>query len=240
VETRPASQLSPARDNGSSALIAEVEQPRPTLAPLPRSVVTPAKVKSQPAVASAAPASGKTSGSAVAAGRVTVTLPAEAKLLVQGVACPLTSAKRTFDTPKLPVGESYTYTLRAEVVRAGRTVVESRQVSIAAGKRVTVDFGNMSEAPQAAGPASVTVLLPEEARLRVQGVTCPLTSAKRTFSSPRLQAGQSYTYTLQAEVVRGGQSVTENRRVTVAAGQRVVVDFGNLSPAKGEGVAAAR
>jgi uncharacterized protein (TIGR03000 family) len=183
------------------------------------------------------PDSGKKSSQAA---HVTVTLPAEAKLFVQGVACPLTSAKRTFDTPKLQVGQNYIYTLRAEVARAGRTLVETRQVSITAGKRVVVDFGDMSAAKVAAGPAQVTVLLPEEAKLLVQGMACPLTSGKRTFSSPQLQAGQSYTYTLQAEVIRVGQSITESRRVTLAAGQRVVVDFGNLSRAQGEGVAAAR
>ncbi len=55
------------------------------------------------------------------AARVTVKLPADARLYVDGVPCPLTSATRSFDTPELDAGRSYYYTLKAEVVRDGET-----------------------------------------------------------------------------------------------------------------------
>src|SRR5262245_28498571 len=45
--------------------------------------------------------------------RITVRLPADAKLFVDNAECPLTSAVRTFATPKLEQGKKYYYTLRA-------------------------------------------------------------------------------------------------------------------------------
>jgi uncharacterized protein (TIGR03000 family) len=73
--------------------------------------------------------------------------------------------------------------------------------------------------------ARVTVKLPTEARLFIDNSRCPLTSGTRTFNTPTLEPGRQYFYTLRMEVDRDGQTVTENRRVILAAGQRVEVDF---------------
>ena len=74
-------------------------------------------------------------------------------------------------------------------------------------------------------PARLTVSLPSNARLWVDNVKCPLTSAQRSFNTPALNPGQQYYYTLRMEVDRDGQMVSENRRVFVAAGRLVNVDF---------------
>lgn len=76
--------------------------------------------------------------------------------------------------------------------------------------------------PQA---ASLTVLLPSNAQLWVDNVKCPLISGKRSFKTPALNPGTEYFYTLHMEVDRDGKSVTENRRVFVAAGRSVTIDF---------------
>jgi uncharacterized protein (TIGR03000 family) len=71
----------------------------------------------------------------------------------------------------------------------------------------------------------VTVELPADARLFVNGVACPLTSERRSFLSPQLQPGQEYTYTLRAELQRNGRTLTRTRRVRVAADREVNVNF---------------
>jgi uncharacterized protein (TIGR03000 family) len=76
--------------------------------------------------------------------KVTVRLPAEAKLYVDDVACPLVSSVRTFETPKLEPGRQYYYTIRAEVQREGRTETESRRVVVEAGKLTTVEFKDIT------------------------------------------------------------------------------------------------
>lgn len=76
-------------------------------------------------------------------GRVIVRLPAEAKLFVDGVACPLTSATRSFNTPTLEQGRQYYYTLRVEVTRNGEVQSDSKRVIVQAGREATVDFGDL-------------------------------------------------------------------------------------------------
>jgi uncharacterized protein (TIGR03000 family) len=75
---------------------------------------------------------------------VVVKLPADAKLYVDDVLCPMTSNKRSFRTPRLEQGRRYYYTLKVEATREGKPVKESRRVYLEAGKKVNVDFGEMS------------------------------------------------------------------------------------------------
>jgi uncharacterized protein (TIGR03000 family) len=61
--------------------------------------------------------------------------------------------------------------------------------------------------------------------MTVDGVECPLASDTRAFDTPALQPGQQFYYTVKAEVVRDGKSVTETRRVIFEAGSKIDVDF---------------
>jgi uncharacterized protein (TIGR03000 family) len=64
------------------------------------------------------------------------------------------------------------------------------------------------------------VNLPADARLQIDGVTTRATSATRLFSSPPLEPGQEYTYTLTAQITRDGQPITVTQPVNVRAGQQ--------------------
>jgi uncharacterized protein (TIGR03000 family) len=70
---------------------------------------------------------------------IQVSLPADARLTVDGYATTSTSENRTFVTPALPQGE-FQYTLRAEIVRDGRTVVETQVVTVRGGEETRVPF----------------------------------------------------------------------------------------------------
>jgi uncharacterized protein (TIGR03000 family) len=104
---------------------------------LPGVAVVPVTVTSQNHEHHAAPAA--------APARFTVRLPAEAKLFVEGQASTLTSDTRTFETPALRPDRNYAYALKAEMIRDGKVVVESREVIFQAGKDVTVDFSNLGQ-----------------------------------------------------------------------------------------------
>jgi uncharacterized protein (TIGR03000 family) len=71
---------------------------------------------------------------------VTVTLPAKAKLFVDGVAAATGGGTQTFRTPELTKGKPYVYQFRAEVVKDGKTEVLSREVTFKAGEPVVVNF----------------------------------------------------------------------------------------------------
>jgi uncharacterized protein (TIGR03000 family) len=72
--------------------------------------------------------------------KVTVKVPADARLWVDQVECPLTSGERTFDTPALQPGQTYFYTLKMQ--RQGAQSAETQRVVMRAGQHVTVTFGS--------------------------------------------------------------------------------------------------
>jgi uncharacterized protein (TIGR03000 family) len=84
--------------------------------------------------------------------------------------------------------------------------------------------------PQTPASARVTVKLPPDARLWVDQVECPLTSAERSFNTPVLTPGQTYYYTLKMQIQRRGAPVTDSQRVLVSAGRNVTVTFQNPEP----------
>jgi uncharacterized protein (TIGR03000 family) len=75
---------------------------------------------------------------AAAAGKVTVNLPADAKLLFNGTAAEGTGSVRTFTTPELQPGADYGYELTAEVIRDGKTERVSGRVVVRAGLTTTI------------------------------------------------------------------------------------------------------
>lgn len=81
-------------------------------------------------------------------------------------------------------------------------------------------------------PARLRVLLPEEAKLLIEGNATTSTGAERLFESPPLLPGKTYIYTLRAEyLVKGGAYVSRMVLVKVTPGQEVQAD---LRPGQGK------
>jgi len=76
-------------------------------------------------------------------------------------------------------------------------------------------------------PARLLVVLPDDARLQINGSPTASTSSVRQFSTPPLQPGHNYYYDLTAEVTRNGVPVQTTQRVHVRAGveSRVTLSF---------------
>jgi len=77
--------------------------------------------------------------------RVIVHLPADAKLWVDQVACPIPGPTRSFDTPVLVPGGQYAYTLTVELPDGNR---ENRRVTMTAGRVIEVEFRGSLETVQ--------------------------------------------------------------------------------------------
>src|SRR5438270_121531 len=71
---------------------------------------------------------------------IVVNLPAEAKLTVDGNPTTSTSDRRVFVSPALDRGMEYFYTLKAEVVRGGKTETRTEKVTVRAGEETKVDI----------------------------------------------------------------------------------------------------
>jgi uncharacterized protein (TIGR03000 family) len=87
------------------------------------------------------------------------------------------------------------------------------------------DKKNGTEEAGREAPANIAVILPSDATLTVDGVATTSTSANRLFTTPALPAGQEFSYTLKAEIVRDGKTLTATERVAVRAGQETRVSM---------------
>jgi uncharacterized protein (TIGR03000 family) len=79
---------------------------------------------------------------------VTVHVPANAEVFIEGERMTETGTERRFVTPLLGVGAPYHYTIRARWPQGGKTVEQTREVPITGGANVNVDF---TTAPPADG-----------------------------------------------------------------------------------------
>lgn len=85
-----------------------------------------------------------------------------------------------------------------------------------------------AEAKPAATPARLTVELPADAKLYVDGALITGDAAVRNFHTPALPPGRTFYYDLKAELVVGGETVTEEKRVLVKAGDALSQSFDKL------------
>jgi len=95
----------------------------------------------------------------------------------------------------------------------------------------TYSYGPTFGAPSIAAPntemgAQLDVLVPDpNATVWFDGQQTASQGMTRYFDSPALPPGREFTYTVKAAWTERGQSVVQERVVTVRAGSRVVVDF---------------
>lgn len=148
--------------------------------------------------------------------RVSVTLPADAKLFVENQPCPLKGTTRAFSTPSLTAGTQYEYELRIEIGSGGTSYGATRKCLLKAGETVAVHFGDADTILRAAG---ATPRKPEGPTPRLVRATLRADSALwlETENGPlKLPWGEytasSKSQTLDANALgvhfRNGQSMT--------------------------------
>lgn len=76
--------------------------------------------------------------------------------------------------------------------------------------------------------AKLIIEVPADAKLFIDDQPMKTTSARRVFSTPTLQPGQTYYYIVRAEVVRDGQTISDTKRVTLKAGDVIRAGFAGL------------
>jgi uncharacterized protein (TIGR03000 family) len=77
----------------------------------------------------------------------------------------------------------------------------------------------------------LTVWVPFDAKVSVNGMETRSTGSQRQFISYGLKPGFSYKYVVKAQVIRNGQTQEDTQTVTLTAGQITSVAFGfNSAP----------
>lgn len=159
--------------------------------------------------------------------QVVVKVPANAKLYADGQLTSLTGEERTFVTPELDSNRDYQYTLKVEQVVDGELKTESKDVLVRAGQQTVVDLSMGSEVSKLSSP--VTVTLPENAKLFVDDNLAVTGSGRKTFRTPVLAEGASYTYVFRVEVDVAGKVETQSQKVNFKAGEPIRVDFADMT-----------
>ena len=83
-------------------------------------------------------------------------------------------------------------------------------------------------------PAYIVVSLPAAATLSIDDAATVSASGTRVFTTPALQPGTDFSYTLKGELVREGRTISTSQIVKVRAGQetRVNLEFPAVSVAQ--------
>jgi uncharacterized protein (TIGR03000 family) len=165
------------------------------------------------------------------AATVSVTVPSGAKIYVNGMATTSTGSNRQFISRGLKAGARYSYEVRAEIVRDGKTVTETKQVQLRAGENADLAFALSGEATeQTAGSEPVktklTVRVPAEAKLYLAGREMQSTGPVREFTTAQLQNGDVWSaYTVRVELERDGQILSKDQTISLAAGETRELTF---------------
>jgi len=94
----------------------------------------------------------------------------------------------------------------------------------------------MSIEPPTADSGVLTVWVPNEAKVLINGLPTKSTGSTRCFVSYGLQPGHTYEYKVKAEVVREGKIITKKQTILLPAGAQRRVAFGFSTPSS-EGLA---
>jgi len=82
--------------------------------------------------------------------RISIEVPEDAKLFIDGKLMSGTSTVRNYYTPALQPGQSYFYDVRIEMLKDGKTVAKEKKVIVQAGAIVKETFHQMKDSPAVA------------------------------------------------------------------------------------------
>ncbi len=169
------------------------------------------------------------------AAMLTVTVPENAKVTVNGHETTSDGAVRQFMSRGLKTGFVYTYVVQVTFELDGEEVTESKSIKLRAGEVEDVEFSVPEVQPEPASaavrrqPNLVTVVklnVPSDAKVRLAGNQTNGRGSVRTFRTKQLKAGQKWAgYTVHVTSNVNGQPLSLERAIDVDAGSRHELTF---------------
>jgi uncharacterized protein (TIGR03000 family) len=154
---------------------------------------------------------------------LTVSVPADAKVFVNGKPTASTGTQRHFVSRGLRDGFKYAYEVRVEVVRDGSTLQDVKNVELRAGENSRLAF-NMSAAEELT--TTLTLKVPENAKVTLAGAETKSTGPVRTFSTNELAPGQTWSdYVVSVEWEQDGETFAKEQAITLKAGEKRTLEF---------------
>lgn len=151
-----------------------------------------------------------------------VNVPSDAIVYVNNKRTKTPGTNRSFVSKNLKPGFKYTYHVRAEVVRNGKTESMDKTVELRAGLSEKLDFNFNMELV-----TSLKLNVPVDAVVKLGGKRTKAVGPVRVFSTSRLKAGQQWKdYVVNVTYKVDGRDVTEEKVVTIDAGNTAQLNFG--------------
>lgn len=156
-------------------------------------------------------------------GILTVQVPANAEVTVNGLTTTSAGELRRYVSHGLKPGQSYRYEVRATVERDGKPVQLVKTAVLRAGQVASLGF-DFDDATNT--QTSLTLNVPEDAKVYLSGTPTRATGSVRRFSTNRIADGQLWSdYVVRVDVERDGQTLTKERRVTLSGGDQAELKF---------------
>jgi uncharacterized protein (TIGR03000 family) len=156
-------------------------------------------------------------------GLLTVSVPADAKIFVNGQATTSKGEVRQYVSRDLSNGMNYTYEVRAEVVRDGQKMEQVKTIDLRAGaaNALAFDFDAAKSVE-----TSLTVRVPAEAKVYLAGNATTASGEVRVFKTTGLSNGKGWNgYKIRVEMERDGKVVTEEQTIDLNAGETKEISF---------------
>jgi uncharacterized protein (TIGR03000 family) len=169
------------------------------------------------------PAPGTSTSTMRSDGLLSVNVPEDAKIFVNGQATSSSGEMRQYVSRELTAGFNYTYEVRAEVIRDGRTVEQVKKVDLRAGEtaRVAFDFPATNSTE-----TSLTVHVPADAKVFLAGNATKAGGETRVFRTTGLSGNKGWDgYTVRVELDRGGRTLVKEETISLKAGQSQELSF---------------
>lgn len=155
---------------------------------------------------------------------LTVNAPEDARVFVNGRATTTAGANRTYVSAGLASGRRYRYEVRAEVLRDGQTLHQTKYAELQVGSTAMLDFEFPADRSV---ETSLTVNVPDDAKVTLAGHETSATGTRRVFATSRLAPGETWSeYTVRVSVVRNGDELTREKTISLKAGESRELSFG--------------
>ncbi len=145
---------------------------------------------------------------------LSLVLPSEAKVYINGQLTKTTGTRRSYKSRKLVEDRDYKYQVEAVLVRNGKKIVRTKLVNLRRGHDQTVSIN--FEEPVTALALSV----PKNAKVKLCGNETSTQGSLRYFATKRLEEGEVWKdYKVEVQYESNGETKTEERVVTLTAGE---------------------
>ncbi len=152
---------------------------------------------------------------------LSVKLPVEAKIYINGRLTRTKGDLRSFVSRRLKAGKRYEYRVKAVLERSGETIVRNQNVKLATGLRKTISF-DFDQPPV----TTVMLKVPSDAKVVLAGNETAAIGKFRTYETQALKDGESWRdYKIQVSVNQDGKTVTREESISISAGQTRLVTF---------------